>query len=183
MAEAAYTEVMKCFKYHALALIAGALGLPGAVLAGPIYHWVDENGVHHYTETAPATRSVEVEMVTVKDTRSPDYDPEQDIYNVAAQAERMQMRRDEMAEKREKARERQERLAQQQPTVVYRDVGLPYSSTWWGGNPGYPVRPGKPPVKPGRPPWKPGIPELPIEPTPEPVNPPSFPFLPPGRDR
>jgi hypothetical protein len=182
MGEAAYTESMKCCNCRVLALFAGLLLPTVEVLAGPIYHWVDEDGVHHYTETAPPSRSTDVELVTVEDTRSPDYDPEQDLYNVAGQAERMQARRDELAQKREAARERQERLAQQQPTVVYRDAGLPYSSTWWGGNPGYPVRPGKPPVKPGRPPWKPGKPELPIEP-PEPVNPPSYPFRPLGRDR
>ena len=65
-----------------------------AVPAQEIYRWVDENGVVNFSDTAPAARSRSVSTVAVEDTRSSDYDPEADIYNVEAQAERMQALRE-----------------------------------------------------------------------------------------
>ena len=88
------------------------------VLATEVYHWVDENGVFHYSQNAPAGDVPGVSTMILEDTTPPDYDPEEDRYGVEAQAERMASLREEMADKREAQRERQ-RNAPQQPVVQY----------------------------------------------------------------
>ena len=170
MAEAAYNGAMnKCLFVKRL-MILGLLLSPTSLFANSIFHWVDENGVHHYTESPPPSDIRDVSQVAIEDTRSSDYEPGQDIYNVAEQQERMLAIREERAEKREKYREAQERQARQRPVVVVQQTGYPYATSgWWN-------RPGKPP--PWRPPLKPVHPIAPpvVEP-----DPPSFPFRPPGR--
>ena len=99
-----------------LFLLAFSASMP--VLATEVYHWVDENGVSHYSQHAPATDVDGVSKMILEDTTPPDYDPEEDRYGVEAQAERMASLREEMAEKREAQRERQ-RNAPQQPVVQY----------------------------------------------------------------
>ena len=99
-----------------LFLLAFLASMP--VLATEVYHWVDENGVSHYSQNAPATDVDGVSKIILEDTTPPDYDPEEDRYGVEAQAERMASLREEMAEKREAQRERQ-RNAPQQPVVQY----------------------------------------------------------------
>lgn len=154
-------------------VVAAMILLPLCLSAGPIYHWVDDEGVHHYTESPPPEAPSEVSTVEVQDTRSADYTPEQDIYGVAETAERTAAIRQDMEEKREKNREDRNRQAQQ-PVVIMQQQASPYLSNWWG-RPGYPNRPGKPPNRP------PGKPELPIEP-PGSIEPPyAVPFDPPGR--
>jgi len=88
------------------------------VFATEVYHWVDENGVFHYSQNAPAGDVPGVSTMILEDTTPPDYDPEEDRYGVEAQAERMASLREEMADKREAQRERQ-RNAPQQPVVQY----------------------------------------------------------------
>jgi hypothetical protein len=131
-------------------LACGLIGGPAA--AQEIYRWTDENGVVHFSDTAPGARSGPVSTVTVEDTRPSDYDPEADIYNMAAQAERMQARRDEIAQKREARLERQRDAARQQPAEQAQPVRYA-APGWWWDRPGY----GKPPRPPERP--KPPIPE------------------------
>lgn len=163
----AYNELMDTRIKSLKVAIAAMILLPLSLSAGPIYHWVDDDGVHHYTESPPPEKSDEVSTVAVDDTLPQDYEPDQDIYNVAQTTERTQAIREDMEEKREKSREDRSRQASQ-PVVVVQQQASPYASNWWGGSPGYPNRP---PVKP----------ELPIAP-PEPVEPPySVPFDPPGR--
>ncbi len=58
-------------------------------------------------------RNADVNTLTLQDAAPTDYDPEEDIYNVAAQAERMQALRDEMAKDREARREQQNSAPQQ----------------------------------------------------------------------
>lgn len=87
------------------------------VLATEIYHWVDENGVSHYSQSAPAGSPDGVKTMTLDDTAPPDYDPAEDRYGVAAQAERMALLRKEMDEKREAERDRRRNAAAQQPVV------------------------------------------------------------------
>ena len=129
------------------------------VLATEVYHWVDENGVSHYSQNAPAADVAGVSKMILEDTTPPDYDPEEDRYGVAAQAQRMASLREEMKEKREAESERRRNAAAQQPMVQYRD---PYSygrPLFW-----------QPPYY-SRPPLRP---EPPIAPAP------TFPFRPPG---
>ena len=99
-----------------LFLLAFCASMP--VLATEVYHWVDENGVPHYSQNVPTADVTGVSIIILEDTRPPDYDPEEDRYGVEAQAERMALLREEMAEKREAQRERQ-RNAPQQPVVQY----------------------------------------------------------------
>ena len=128
------------------------------VLATEVYHWVDENGVAHYSQNAPGAGVAGVSKLILEDTAPPDYDPEEDRYGVEAQAERMASLRDEMAEKREAERKRQ-RNAVPQPVVQYQQpYPYGYSSFW-------------------RTPYYPGLPPRPVQPI-EPA--PIFPFRPPG---
>ena len=145
-----------------LFLLAFLASIP--VLATEVYHWVDENGVSHYSQSAPAADVAGVSKMILEDTTPPDYDPEEDRYGVEAQAARMALLREEMAEKREAQRER-ERNAPQQPVVQYRQpYQYGYSPFWL------------PPYYPSPPLW----PEQPIAPVP---SVPSVPFRPPGLNR
>ena len=126
-------------------------------LATEVYHWVDENGVSHFSQNAPASNVEGVKTVTLDDTAPPDYDPEEDRYGVAAQAERMAELRKEMAEKREANQDRRRNAAARQPAAKYQQ---PVQN-------GYPIL-GRPPYYPGyRPPVKP---EPPVRPEPYPTE-------------
>jgi hypothetical protein len=139
--------------------IAMTLTLLAAVpaMAADVYRWVDENGVVNFSDTAPrgAETGGAVDTVTLQDAAPKDQEPGQDIYHVAAQAERMQALRDEMEKEREARREQQRRAAQQPaaPSSSGVNYGYPYA---------YPAY-GRPPLRPGRPPAKPParpVPEL-----------------------
>jgi hypothetical protein len=94
--------------------------------ANEIYHWVDENGVQNFSQTQPAGNTTGVSKMNLVDTTPADYDPEEDLYDVEAQAERMNALREDMEKRREAARERQ-RNAAQQPVVQYRQPDRYYS--------------------------------------------------------
>jgi len=146
---------MRLHSFMALSLMAAA----ATAVAGEVYRWVDENGVVNFSDTAPgdAETRVEVNRMELPDTAPKDHDLEEDIYNVAAQAERMQALRDEMEKERE-ARREQQRRAPQQSAPRYPDgvtYGYPFS---------YPAY-GRPPLGPGRPPARP-----PERPVPEPYD-------------
>jgi len=127
-----------------------------AVNATEVYRWVDKDGVVHFSQTAPLQAEAEVDKLALQDTRPSDYDPDQDIYGVAEQAERMKALREEMDEKRQASLERQ-REAAKQPVVQYRQPERYGFPVYW--NPG--VRP-QPPLRP--------VPPIAL---PGPVNPPS----------
>jgi hypothetical protein len=100
------------------------------VFAQEIYHWVDENGVSHYSQTAPAGAVDGVETMSLEDTAPADNDPGEDIYGVEAQAERMAALRQEMEEKRDTRRESRAANAQQ-PVVQYQNpVNYGYGPFW-----------------------------------------------------
>jgi hypothetical protein len=114
-------------------------------VAADIYRWVDENGVVNFSATAPAGVGAGVDTVILEDNAPKDYDPEADIYNVAAQAERMRALREELDAEREARRERERSAARQPPAEQDRPMahyGYPY---------GYPAYP-RPPARPPRPP-------------------------------
>ena len=140
-----------------LLLLAFCVSMP--VLATEVYHWVDENGVSHYSQNAPPGDVPGVSTMILEDTTPPDYDPEEDRYGVAAQAERMASMREDMKEKRDAESERRRNAAAQQPIIQYQQpYQYGYSSFW-------------------RPPYHPSPPLRPVPPI-EPV--PSVPFRPPG---
>jgi hypothetical protein len=140
-------------------------GFVAAAHAAEVYHWVDENGVHHFSQTQPDEPSGDVSTMAVESEPPPGYDPEADIYGVEQQQERMAEIRAEMESRRQERLEERRRAARQQQPVQYApQSGYSYSfpGFWY---PGYPDRP----------PVRPEPPEPPV------VEPhPSVPFRPPG---
>jgi len=137
----------KKWKWVAGFLLTVLLAAPAT--ATEIYKWVDENGVTHFSQMPPDLSITGVSQPTLHDTRPSDYDPEQDIYGVEAQAERMQQLRDEKREKRQAWLER-EREAQKRQAVQYRDreyYGYPIYRPGWV-NPRPPLRPNPPVARP-----------------------------------
>jgi hypothetical protein len=139
------------------------VGLAGPVLAGEIYHWVDGNGVQHFSQVAPAGAVKDVTTLKLEEPAPPDDAAEADIYHVEAQAERMQALRDEMDRRREERRERQREAAARPPAPTYQEP-VRYAAPWWWNRPGNPVP--RPPPRP--------------QPPPKPEPRPSATFKPPG---
>jgi hypothetical protein len=133
-------------RFTCLTLIALACGISTPVMATEVYHWVDENGVSHFTQQAPSGELNGVEKMTLEDTTPPDYDPEEDRYGVAQQQERMAALREERKEKREAEIKRQRDAAARQP-VVRNDNPYDYGRRAFWNQPYYP----RPPVRPERP--------------------------------
>lgn len=98
----------------------------------------------------PPDKSVTgVSQQVLRDTRPSDNDPEQDIYGVEAQANRMQQLYDEK-EKRRQARLEREREARKQQVIQYRSqeyYGYPIYRPGWG-NPLPPLLPNPPVARP-----------------------------------
>ena len=107
-----------------------------------IFHWIDENGVPNFSQEQPAGKIAGLSRLYLEDTTPPDYDPEQDLYGIEAQAERMSALREDLEQRREAQRERQ-RNAVQQPVVQYREPERYYSRPLW-----YPPIYPRPPLKP-----------------------------------
>lgn len=117
--------------------------------ATEVYHWVDTNGVIHFSQSAPPGNVSGVELMVLDDA-PPDHDPEEDLYGVEAQAERMALLREQMAEQREAERERQLNSASQSPALYQQPDQYGYPI--YGRRPFYPGY--RPPVKP-KPPVRP----------------------------
>ena len=94
----------------AIAAMALAAALsPARVAALEIYTWVDENGVVHYSETAPEEpAATPVETLHIASANSPAYDPDDYYWSIRKQAERIGEQwstiREEKAEAEAKAR-------------------------------------------------------------------------------
>ena len=99
-----------------------AFSLALSAHATEVYRWVDEAGVVHFSQVAPANADTDTEKLTIEDDRPSDYDPDSDIYGVAEQAERMQALREEMQEKRaaaiERSRQTGPEIAPREPDVA-----------------------------------------------------------------
>lgn len=94
------------------------LAISYPTMGAEIYHWVDEDGVMHFSEWAPNPDVPGVLTITVPSSRPPDYDPNDDQSSISSQAERtnvrwseIKARRDERREQRLEAAERAARLA------------------------------------------------------------------------
>jgi hypothetical protein len=111
--------------------------------ATEVYHWVDDNGVAHFSQNAPAGSVKGVKIMTLDDTSPTGYDPEEDIYGVAAQAERMALLREEMDEKREAELERRRNASTPQPVVQNQNPNSYGTWPYWR-RPIYPVHPIEP---------------------------------------
>jgi hypothetical protein len=114
-------------------------------VAGEIFHWVDADGVMHFSDWAPADNNVEVSKVFVSNSNPPDYDPDADQNSILGQAERTNERWSELREQKEersKQRRELEELERRRYAVEY-DYPY-YSDSYLYYRPGYrPVhRPG-----------------------------------------
>ncbi len=150
------------------------LAASGPLAANEIYHWIDADGVNHYSQSPPPPASGEVRTLEVDGAQPASYDPNEDRYNVAAQAEATQAFRDKLAENR-KNREK-EPVNTAENTVIY--YPEPDSGNAFLYPPDYrPQPPNRPPrPRPGRPDGDPDQPE----PEPEVTPPASKPFRPRG---
>lgn len=126
--------------YFLSAILCLAASAPLA--ATEVYHWVDENGVPNFSQNAPPGVTTAVSVLNVEDAPPPGYDPEEDRYDVARQAERMKAMREAMEERR-KARDEYRRTAAAQPVVQYREP-YGYARPLYWRPPYYPA----PPVRP-----------------------------------
>ena len=113
--------------------------------AADIFRWVDDDGVVHFSDTAPSDDTA-VERLRVDEANSPDYDPADDPYSIRNQAERTGETWSRLEERREERREKRLKEAERQPVYVYQPY-YPYRNY----APGYyvPGRPGHRPVRPG----------------------------------
>ena len=110
--------------------------------AQEIFHWIDENGVPNFSQERPAGNVDGLNKMYLENTAPTDYDPEEDIYGIEEQAERMQALREDMEKRRQENRER-EKYVVQQPVQQYRDPYQFYSRRLW-----YPPLYPKPPHRP-----------------------------------
>ena len=114
-------------------------------LAYDVYHWVDEEGVPHYSQEAPEDPIEGVRKIQLEDATPADLDPDEDIYGVQQQADRMAALRKDMQQRRDAAKERQ-RNSPQPGMVIYQNAYPSYSHRIWLP-PAYP----RPPVRPEHP--------------------------------
>jgi len=147
-----------CGKFLILSFV--AMSWPLGLAAGEIYHWVDAEGVSHYSQSPPPDESGEVRTLDVDGSQPKSYDPTEDRYNIAAQQEAMQAKRDEMAENR---KNRQPAQPAGENTVIYYPEEENYDEVlyppgYWGNRPDWPGNRPRPPHRP-------------VQPLPDPVPP------------
>ena len=109
------------------------------IVATEIYHWVDENGVSHFSQYRPGADTPNVSTKKVEENAPDQVD---DVYNLEAHEKRMTAWREEREKERKETRERNKQAAQQQPikhSEPYRD----YSHGFW-----YPPIYNRPPHRP-----------------------------------
>lgn len=112
--------------------------------ATDIYHWVDDEGVAHFSDTRPNDDSG-VRTLQVNHSNPTGYDPDEDPYSIANQAKRINDKWSALADQREQRqkarRERVQTVVQHRPS---RYAGWRYYD--WPG-------PYQPPYS-AKPPWR-----------------------------
>jgi hypothetical protein len=121
--------------------------------AGEVYHWVDEDGVAHFSQLPPpAAAAGEFEKREMAASTPDDYDPREDEYSVLNQAERIHAEWSALEE------ERRARRQSRPETPAVRPAEGPYEERYEEGYEGwrygreypYPVvLPHRPPIRPG----------------------------------
>lgn len=102
-------HVIRLIAWVLLAVIASA-----NIAASEIYHWVDENGVSHFSQQPPAKDIQNVSTQTIRDAAPSDGVLAEDIYDTKAHEERMAEWRKERTQERKDARDRKQQAANQQ---------------------------------------------------------------------
>lgn len=128
--------------------------LAGSALAHAeeIYHWVDADGVHHYSQSPPPKASSAVQTLQVDGSQPASYDPAEDRYNLAAQEAAMQALRDKLAESK-KSQQQEQKNSAANTIVYYPEPNVGHQIFY---PPGYHARPPngspapKPPHRPSR---------------------------------
>ncbi len=154
-------------KLNFLLWAALASAWPVAPAASEIFHWVDADGTHHYSQSPPPDTPDSAETLHVDGSQPASYNPDEDIYDVAAQAEATQAVWDKMAESR---KNRQTQPSAAENTIIdyphdgdrYDTIVYPNYGSRPGHHPGYRPRPPDNPVKP--PDFLPEVPARPIRP-------------------
>ncbi len=118
-------------------------------IASEIYHWVDEDGVKHFTQQPPDSDTLNVSKQTLKDTSPPGNGEVEDVYNVEAHEKRMADWRQEREQQREDARENKKQTAKQQNYTNPNQNIAPLGSYW--NRPIYGRPPSRPPDNGDRP--------------------------------
>ena len=127
-----------------IAVCAALLLVGGAGTASEIYKWTDEDGVVHFSDTAPPGDTESVRLY-VEDSNPPGYDPLEDPYSIRNQAERTNENWAEFEKaKAERAAERREKEARDREYRRYQAEAYDYYY-----RPGYWTYPGV--VRPSRP--------------------------------
>ena len=173
----AMKNLRSVIRHPSLLMVTLALAWPLAAQAEEIFHWVDANGVHHFSQSPPPDGSGEVRTMEVNGSQPASYDPEEDRYNIAAQEAAMQERRQKLEESRKN--QQQDQQPSTSNTVVYYPEPatgnqILYPPGYRPGFPNWPNRP-KPPHHPDRPD---GWPDRPVTLPEEEPPPASFPFRP-----
>jgi len=137
---------MDTFRLTRIVTLAALLAIAGTrVLASEIYHWVDENGVQHFSQYKPAGDVPNLSQQILEDATPPG--DGEDVYNVEEHEKRMAAWREERDKEREEKRERDNK---QQP-IKYPEPEHSYRGQYW-----YPPIYSRPPHRPpNRPPQKP----------------------------
>ena len=161
--------MIKYFSSILLFWVALASAWPVALVASEIFHWVDADGVNHYSQSPPPTSDA-VQTLQIDGSQPASYDPNEDRYNVAAQAESTQAVYDKMAENRKNKQQAKQNTAAN--TVIYypdpdNNNQVLYPPGGWYNRPNRPDnRPIPPnrPVQPLLPDFLPEVPARPIRP-------------------
>jgi len=136
-----------------LALAVLAIFASSKLPAAEIYHWVDENGVQHFSQYRPSGDIPDLSTQKLQDTAPPGNGELEDVYNIEEHEKRMTEWREDRDKKREEARERERQQAQQQPKS-YPEQYNRYARPYWY-RPAYGRPPYRPPNKPRPPVTKP----------------------------
>lgn len=108
--------------------------------AGPVYTWIDRNGITHFSDTPPAADNFEVSLIEVLPPPAAGQPRDPDYYSVIRQAERMQAQRlrseraraERLRAQAEAERARADALAaQQQADVQVETAAAPYFYPYW----------------------------------------------------
>ena len=112
--------------------------------ASEIYHWVDENGVSHFSQQPPDKDIQNVSTKSIDDSQPNAADQAEDIYNTEAHEERMAEWRKERDQQRKESRERKQQAAKQNQKYQQPES---YGPSYWR-RPIYARPPLSPPLRP-----------------------------------
>jgi hypothetical protein len=122
------------------------------LVAAEIFHWVDENGVAHYSQNPPAGDTQNVSTQKIESPEPSGNGEVEDVYNVKEHEEKMIAWREERDKERKEARDRKNQTVSQRP-IEYRQQENAYPWPYiYPPNHRPPIRPPiEPPYNPDRP--------------------------------